>query len=82
MYQVRDLLWCLYGNKEEKHSQMNDKDQKSHSEDAQCVSKSVEIEASKGILAAVHIWLDRERVLQNSKLNPGKVSDLYQFHKV
>lgn len=82
MYQVDDLLWCLYGNKQEKCSQMNDEDQKSHSQDARCLSKWVEIRASEGILAAVHIWLDRERILQNTKLTPGKVSDLYQSHKV
>lgn len=81
-YQVHDLLWCLYGNNQEKCSQMNDEDQESHSEDVQCVSKSVEVRAAKGILAAVHIWLDRERVLQNTNLTPEKVSDLYQSHKV
>lgn len=82
MYQVHNHLWCLYGNKQEKCRQTNDEDQKSHSEDTQCVSKSVEIRASKGILAAVHIWLDRERALQNTKFTPRKVSDLYQSHKV
>lgn len=82
MYQVDDLLWCLYGNKQEKCSQMNDEDQKSHSQDARCVSKCVEIRASERILAVVHIWLDRERILQNTKLTPGKVTDLYQSHKV
>lgn len=41
-----------------------------------------QLRALKGILAAVHIWLDRESILQNTKLTPGKASDPYQSHKV
>lgn len=47
------------------------------------ITKSATVRASKGIMAAVHVSLDREgKVLQNSKLTSGKLSDLYQSHKV
>lgn len=46
MCHVRDPPWCLCGTTQEKCSHVNDEEQKSHSEDAQCVSKSAEVRNS------------------------------------
>lgn len=56
--------WCHYGNKQEKCSQMNAEGWKSQRMPNVSITKSATVRASKGVLAAVHISLDREGIAE------------------
>lgn len=81
MYQVHDFLWSHYGNKQEKCSQMNAEGWRVWGCPMCPSPNQLQKEPQKEFWQlCTSVWT--ERVLQNSKLTSGKVSDLYQSHKV